>query len=129
MNDVVFYGTPGLELSNPDQLGLGAGHAYAMDGAKDLIPGWIAPTAPLHGWGADPRLGMLPLLSAEAGTDPTGIVRDGVNAHADYARLGDNQLLRMSGYNLAAVLAGLPDNEVRQAPPAQVQLPAGVAAK
>jgi thioesterase domain-containing protein len=27
VNDVVFYGSPGLELTSPDQLGLGAGKA------------------------------------------------------------------------------------------------------
>lgn len=129
VNDVVFYGTPGLELNNADQLGLGSGHAYVMNGAKDPIPGWIAPFTQLHGWGTDPRLGMLPILSAEAGTDLTGVPRLGVDNHADYARPDNNGQLRMSGYNLAAVLAGLPNNEIKLAPPTQVDLPIGARSK
>ncbi|MEH3138796.1 MAG: alpha/beta hydrolase [Mycobacterium kyogaense] len=116
VDDVVFYGSPGLELTSPDQLGLGAGHAYVMRGADDLIAGPVAEAAPLHGWGVNPYNGMFPELSAAAGADPGGVVREGVNAHADYARLGSDQQLRMSGYNLAAVLAGLPDN-MKLAPP------------
>jgi hypothetical protein len=59
---------------------------------------------------------MFPELSAQAGPDPGGVVREGVEAHADYARLGSDNQLRMSGYNLAAVMAGLPDN-IQLAPP------------
>ncbi|PIJ32070.1 hypothetical protein BMW24_020320 [Mycobacterium heckeshornense] len=30
VNDAVFYGSPGLELTDPSQLGLANGHAYVM---------------------------------------------------------------------------------------------------
>ena len=64
-----------------------------------------------------------------ADPDPTGIARLGVDGHADYARSDNNNQLRMSGYNLAAVLADLPNNEVKQAPPVQVDLPIGAQSK
>ncbi|AMC51827.1 hypothetical protein RN10_1801 [Mycobacterium tuberculosis] len=77
----------------------------------------MAPLAPLHGWGLDPYLTPgFTELSSQAGFDPGGIWRDGVYAHGDYPRsfldaAGQPQL-RMSGYNLAAIAAGLPDNTV-----------------
>jgi hypothetical protein len=117
VNDVVFYGSPGLELTSSDQLGLGAGHAYVMRGMDDPISGVVAELAPLHGWGVNPYDGMFPELSAAAGPDPGGVVREGVQSHSDYARLGSDNQLRMSGYNLAAVVAGLPDNQVLAPPP------------
>ncbi len=117
VNDVVFYGSPGLELTSPDQLGLGAGHAYVMRGMEDPIANAVAELAPLHGWGVNPYDGMFPELSAAAGPDPGGVVREGVHQHADYARLGSDNQLRMSGYNLAAVMAGLHDNELFAPPP------------
>ena len=121
VNDVVFYGSPGLELTSPDQLGLGAGHAYVMRGMDDPIANAVAELAPVHGWGANPYGGMFTELSAHAGADPGGVIREGVQAHADYARLGSDNQLRMSGYNLAAVMAGLPNN-MQLAPPPPVPI-------
>jgi hypothetical protein len=120
VNDVVFYGSPGLELTSPDQLGLGAGHTYVMQAPDDLITSTVAPLAPLHGWGADPYAGMLPELSSKAGFDPASVFRDGVLSHSDYPRLGSDGNLRMSGYNLAAVVAGLPTDQLVFAPPPAV---------
>lgn len=117
VNDVVFYGSPGLELYSPAQLGLDHGQAYVMQAPHDLITSAVAPLAPLHGWGPDPYLTPgLTELSSQAGFDPGGIWRDGVYAHGDYPRVfqdaaGQPQL-RMSGYNLAAIAAGLPGNKV-----------------
>jgi Alpha/beta hydrolase len=54
VNDVVFYGSPGLELTSPDQLGLGAGQAYVMQAPDDPITSVVAALAPLHGWGGRP---------------------------------------------------------------------------
>lgn len=56
VNDVVFYGSPGLELYSPAQLGLDHGHAYVMQAPHDPITNLVAPVAPLHGWGLDPYL-------------------------------------------------------------------------
>lgn len=73
----------------------------------------MALLALLHGWGLDPYLTPgFTELSSQAGFDPGGIWRDGVYAHGDYPRsfldaAGQPQL-RMSGYNLAAIAAGLP---------------------
>jgi hypothetical protein len=114
VNDVVFYGSPGLELDNPSQLGLANGHAFVMKAppGDDWIPE-VAPLAPLHGWGTDPYGGMMPELSSQAGTSPDGVLREGVHSHADYPRAvtgpGGEQTLRMSGYNLAVVAAGIAD--------------------
>jgi len=52
-------------------------------------------------------------------------VRQGVNAHADYARSDANDQLRMSGYSLAAVAVGLPGN-MEMAPPPPPMAPPGV---
>jgi hypothetical protein len=113
VNDAVFYGSPGLELGNPSQLGLANGHAYVMRAiGEDPIPE-LAPLAPVHGWGTDPYGGTMPELSSQAGTSPDGVARDGVHGHADYPRAvsgpGGDQVLRMSGYNLAIVAAGIAD--------------------
>jgi pimeloyl-ACP methyl ester carboxylesterase len=126
VDNVVFYGSPGLELNSPDVLGIAPGDAYVMRGATDPIAGVVAEGAPLHGWGTNPYNGMFPELSAAAGTDPGGILRQGVDAHADYARSDANDQLRMSGYNLAAVVAGLPDNMKMAPPPPIPMAPPGV---
>jgi hypothetical protein len=39
-----------------------------------------------------------------------GQLHERAYGHSEYARNGSNGELRMSGYNLAAVLAGLPDD-------------------
>jgi hypothetical protein len=113
VNDAVFYGSPGLELASPDRLGLAGGHAYVMRAVgHDMIPE-LAPLAWLHGWGADPYLGMMPELSSQAGISPDGVERSGVMGHGDYPRADigpDGELvLRMSGYNLAVIAAGIAD--------------------
>ncbi len=127
VDDVVFYGSPGLGLTNPDQLGLGADNAYVMRAPDDPITTFVAPTAPLHGWGADPYAGIFPELSSQAGFDASGVFREGVQSHADYPRADDDGDLRMSGYNLAAVVAGLPDSQLVFAPlpPAVPLIPPG----
>jgi hypothetical protein len=127
VDNVVFYGSPGLELTDPAQLGLAGGDAYVMRALADDITSYVAPTAPLHDWGADPYGGILPELSSQAGTDPSGVMRDGVSSHADYPRAVDGNL-RMSGYNLAAVIAGLPTDQLVMAPhppPAVPHIPRG----
>jgi Alpha/beta hydrolase len=110
VNDAVFYGSAGLELGNPAQLGLASGHAYVMRGSGDWIPE-LGALAPWHGWGVDPYGGILPELSAEAGISPDGVTRLGVQSHADYPRAvigpGGDPVLRMSGYNLAVIAAGI----------------------
>jgi alpha/beta hydrolase family protein len=113
VNGAVFYGSPGIELGNSDQLGLANGQAYVMRAiGNDAIPE-LAPFAWLHGWGADPYLGMMPELCSQAGVSPDGVERSGVTSHADYPRavIGPDgvPVLRMSGYNLAVIAAGIAD--------------------
>lgn len=108
----MFYGSPGPELSNPAQLGLAGGHAYVMRAHGDMIPE-LGALAPLHGWGANTYGGILPELSSQAGIGPDGVERAGVSGHSDYPRAvtgPDGQpVLRMSGYNLAVITAGIAD--------------------
>jgi hypothetical protein len=141
VHDVVFYGSPGLELNNVGDLHLApGGHAFFEQAAHDpialiqkapefgagLIPALAAgPLAPLgvlglvdvfggsgvndQWFGNTPNqvAGIVP-LSTGAGVDPIlGISRAAADVHADYPRAVDGTL-RMSGYNLAAVLSGVP---------------------
>jgi Alpha/beta hydrolase len=141
VKDVVFYGSPGLELNNVGDLHLApGGHAFYEQAAHDPIV-WIqkapqigemllptlvmGPLAPLGVLGLvdvlggsgvnDQWFGNTPNqvagitdLSTSPGIDPElGINRVGADVHADYPR-DVNGVLRMSGYNLAAVLSGVP---------------------
>jgi hypothetical protein len=117
VDNAVFYGSPGLELTSSGELGLDPGHAFVMRAPDDPITNYFAPLAPAHGWGVDPYAGILPELSSQAGLSPDNVMRDGVSSHADYPRLGAGDQLRMSGYNLAAVVAGVPSDQLVMAPP------------
>lgn len=144
VKNAVFYGSPGLELSNVDGLRLApGGHAYYEQASGDpiawmqrapeagaaLVPFLLVPAlsplgvlgviAVLSGQGAhDQFFGDTPSqiagitqLSTSAGTDPMlAEQRAGASRHPEYPRddgTGDHQKLRMSGYNLAAVLSGV----------------------
>jgi Alpha/beta hydrolase len=41
VNDAVFYGSPGLELDNPSQLGLANGHAFVMKAPPGIKAGTV----------------------------------------------------------------------------------------
>lgn len=124
VDDVVLYGSPGGELSNASQLGVQQGHAFFIDGVNDGVPGSIAAT---HNFG--PPLKDIPgftELSAYSGHAPGGTIGDNqwherAYGHSEYARDGDNGQLRTSAYNLAAVLAGLPQDTI--SPPADPPKP------
>jgi Alpha/beta hydrolase len=141
VKNVVFYGSPGLELNNVGDLHLApGGHAFFEQADHDPIV-WIQ-KAPQIGEMLLPALAVPPLapfgvlglvdvlggsgvndqwfgntpnevagitaLSTAPGIDPElGINRAGADVHADYPR-DVNGVLRMSGYNLAAVLTGIP---------------------
>ncbi|MGH3633022.1 alpha/beta hydrolase [Mycobacterium sp.] len=144
VKDVVFYGSPGLELGNVDGLHLApGGHAYYEQAVGDPIA-WVQrapeigagllplilvpPLAPLGALGVidlfsgqgdhDQFFGDTPnqisgitRLSTSSGTDPMlGEQRAAASGHSEYPRddaTGNHQKLRMSGYNLAAVLSGV----------------------
>jgi hypothetical protein len=113
VQDVVLYGSPGGELSNAAQLGVAPGHAFYEIGVSDGVPTTIAS---LHAFGAPlqevPGFTELSVNSSQA---PDGNWHERAYGHSEYARNGDNGQLRMSGYNLAAVLSGVPNTTV--APP------------
>lgn len=111
VSDVVLYGSPGTELTDAAQLGVPPGHAYFLIGADDvvseLLPGFGA-------FGAPPQdvPGMAELSTEEGyawgGRYGDGQLHERAYGHSEYAGTGSDGNLRMSGYNLAVVLAGLP---------------------
>lgn len=131
VDNVVLYGSPGggQLLTNASQLGVAPGRAFFIDGINDGVSG-IIPEARHINPGLTPLgalLGLGPLgfgspirdipgfteLSAYSGQAPLGTLGDGqwherAYGHSEYPRFGDNGQLRTSGYNMAAVLAGLP---------------------
>ena len=119
VSDVVLYGSPGTELTDAAQLGVPPGHAYFLIGADDvvseLLPGFGA-------FGAPPQdVPGMAELSAEEGYAWGGRYGDGqlherAYGHSEYAGMGSNGNLRMSGYNLAVVLAGLPVDLITERP-------------
>jgi len=124
VDNVVLYGSPGGELSDASQLGVAPGRAYFMDGVTDGVPTTIAN---LGSFGAP--LSEVPgftELSVNSGAGLPAPYGDGqwherAYGHSEYPRFGDNGELRMSGYNMAAVLAGLPDDTI--APPQNLPPP------
>ncbi len=134
VDDVVFYGSPGLgeklppvsqlvlapqvlgldwnnAVKSPSDLGLSSGHVFEMSEVKD-------PVANANRFGLSPnRIDWIEHLDTAqlTVTDSQGNERTytGAEGHAEYPREGDKGLLHRSGYNLAAVLAGLPENAKR----------------
>lgn len=129
VKNVVFYGSPGLELNHATDLHLApGGHAYYELTPDDPIRGVQRPlvdipyVGPALDWlltgglpsampfGATPdELANLTQLSTAPGPDPMHIDdhRAGSSGHSEYPRDDGNGQLRMSGYNLAAVLSGV----------------------
>ncbi|GEE00925.1 hypothetical protein nbrc107696_13710 [Gordonia spumicola] len=111
-----FYGSPGLAIRDVEQLGLAPGSVYYLSAPNDPVSNRIANWAPWRGWGARPSKVGMTRLSTEAGVDRTGVQRVRVEGHADYGRSEDNgakrNVVRMSGYNIAAVVAGIEANEI-----------------
>ncbi|MBV9722847.1 MAG: hypothetical protein JO082_13140 [Mycobacterium sp.] len=132
VKNVVFYGSPGLELAHASDLHLApGGHAYYEQAAGDPIdwiqrePYLLPAISPLPGLLADWFLGSgdhlqrfgdtpnempdITQLSTSPGADPMRLDehRAGAHGHVEYVREDGNGTLRMSGYNLAAVLSGV----------------------
>ncbi|MCL2534461.1 MAG: alpha/beta hydrolase [Nocardiaceae bacterium] len=112
VDDIVVYGSPGLVgVASPSDLGLGPGHAYEMTAAGDVI-------AYLNRFGPGPYGGGphttdgFTHLATDAATTPDGLSRDGASGHSEYPRLGPDGRLRTSGYNLAAIVANLPERSI-----------------
>lgn len=109
VQDLVVYGSPGLDTgydmfdSPLPALHLQPGHAYEMTAHDD-------PIANLNSFGLSP--GYTPgftHLGTDATTTPDGVTRSGATGHSQYPTLDNRGVLRTSGYNIATVVAGLPD--------------------
>jgi pimeloyl-ACP methyl ester carboxylesterase len=116
VSDVVLYGSPGVEISDAAQLGVEPGHAYYEIGVNDHVADVISELGAL---GPAPQdVPGMTELSVDTGAAPGPVRGDGqlherAYGHSEYARDGSNHQLRMSAYNMAAVLAGLPDDLIR----------------
>ncbi len=144
----IFYGSPGVAASTPEQLNLPTGRVFVMQTPDDPI-GWTRRgPAVLRAVGAAMPGSWAQLLIAGADATGTGqfgpspatnpnFVRletgpttvtdgrggvlnlDGAGGHSEYARRAETigpdglDLPRTSGYNIAAVVAGLEGNVIR----------------
>ena len=102
VDDVVFYGSPGLGTSDVSDLGVPDGHVFVAEAKED-------PVADLAYFGPDPnQMAGVTTLSTEAGTTPDGQQRGQTTGHSAYVSQNS-----MSQYNMGAVIAGLPQNTVQ----------------
>ncbi|MCV7224532.1 hypothetical protein H7J73_00530 [Mycolicibacterium komossense] len=134
VDNALFYGSPGIEASTPQQLGLQPGHVFAMETPDDPIQ-WTYDGKPLIHAGALLPTPLGPLARTVVGgldltgagdfgpnpatnpnfthlatgtvTVPDGRTFSAASGHSDYPRWDSahNQLYT-SGYNIAAVIAG-----------------------
>ncbi|QDQ98079.1 alpha/beta hydrolase [Tomitella fengzijianii] len=123
VDDVVFYGSPGVMADDPGDLGLAPHHAYVLEADDDEIadigalesPSAPALTRVLDQFGPDPgALSSFVQLSADEATAPDGRHLDGASEHGDYTRPGPDGGLRTSTYNMAAVVSGRTGNLIRR---------------
>ncbi|OBI06397.1 hypothetical protein A5715_20535 [Mycolicibacter heraklionensis] len=128
----LFYGSPGIAASTPEQLQLHAGQVYAMEAPDDPIQ-WVYDARavgqgiPILGtylnnelgdFGSNPATNPeFTRLATGAASVPDGhggtIVLQEAHGHSDYPRFPDGGGVRTTNYNIAAVLAGLGDKAVR----------------
>lgn len=152
VDNAIFYGSPGIEATTPQQLGLQPGHVFTMETPDDPIQmvydgppiaHSVAPflPPPFNGL-AEAGLGAADLTGAgDFGPNPatnpnfthmeTGAVSipdghggilnlDAAHGHSDYPRPGTTigpggvAVSRTTGYNMAAVVAGLDGNVIEQ---------------
>ncbi|EON32158.1 hypothetical protein GTC6_14286 [Gordonia terrae C-6] len=102
VDEAVFYGSPGFEANDEPELGLNDGHGYVMMGTSDFIEHvGGGPNGPAQ---VETKLEQLDVGSR---TTADGVEREGAYIHSDYPRNGQNGELRVSGYLMARILAGL----------------------
>ncbi|VBA42117.1 hypothetical protein LAUMK136_04416 [Mycobacterium attenuatum] len=128
VSDVVLYGSPGTELTNASQLGVQPGHAYYMIGVNDDVS-QVIPEFGAFGAAPQDVPGMTELSTstglALGSRYGDGNLHERAYGHSEYARMGSNGELRMSGYTMAAVLAGLPDDLITPRAVGVDRLPGG----
>ena len=144
VSDALFYGSPGIGATTPQQLQLPHGHVYAMETPDDPIqltydaPPLVHAGAPLLPYPLNVVAeGGLSILDASGagqfgpnpatnpeftrlGTGPAAISDgyggtlnlEGAHGHSDYPRQGGNNLPRTTGYNIAAIVAGLSNQAI-----------------
>jgi hypothetical protein len=101
VDDAVFFGSPGLGLTDADDVLVPDGHRYVVEARND-------PVADLAAFGTDPnQLLDQTGLSAGEGHAPDGRPLSGSTGHSQYL-LQDST----SQYNLAVTVAGLTDRQV-----------------
>jgi alpha/beta hydrolase family protein len=135
VDNALFYGSPGIEASTAEQLGLQPGHVFTMETPDDpiqqvydapSIAHTVAPFLPppfnglagtiLGGldasgagdFGPNPATNPnFTHLETGATTVPDGRTLGAAHGHSDYPRWdGANNQLYTTGYNIAAVVAG-----------------------
>lgn len=109
IDDAVFYGSPGINANDEPDLGLAQGHGYVMRAPDDpisLVDGFGR-------FGPDPVTTKLEQLSVGEATTTDHVRREDSNGHSEYPRPSGNGELRTAGYNMAVVIAGLPELVVR----------------
>ncbi|GAC68317.1 alpha/beta hydrolase [Gordonia soli] len=106
VDDAIFYGSPGFEANDEPELGLRQGHGFVMEGDDDFIS-YAQSMGPVGPNGPDPSSTDLVQLDVGDRATADGVERQGAHTHSDYPRNGDNGELRVSGYLMARVLAGL----------------------
>ncbi|MEV0947902.1 alpha/beta hydrolase [Rhodococcus sp. NPDC049939] len=109
VDHAVFYGSPGINANDEPDLGLVQGHGFVMRAHDD-------PIAVVDGFGRlgpDPVQTELEQLSVREATTSDGVLREDANGHSEYPRPSSNGELRTSGYNMAVIVAGLPELAVR----------------
>lgn len=114
VDDYVAYGSPGFYAMDEVDLGMQQGRVFVMQTPDDPIQLLDKVNAvPGLGWrGGDPADGSFVQLSTAAGETADGVNRAGASGHSEYprpVRVGDEDVLRMTGYNTAVVVAGLPE--------------------
>lgn len=108
----VFYGSPGVAAADGETITdrLGVDEVHEMTAHRD-------PVAHIPWFGTNPSdLPDVERLSTDPVVTPDGVARDGADGHSDYARPGSNGELRVTGYNLAAVLADTGNEIPHRAP-------------
>ncbi len=101
VDDVAFYGSPGIGTRDADDLRVPDGHRWVLEAEGDLV-------ADTGRFGADPsRLAGLTGLSTADAPHPDGRRLDGSRGHSAYTADGST-----SQYNLSLVVAGLTDRVV-----------------
>lgn len=109
VDSFVVYGSPGISLDKFSDLGIEPGQAYEMTARGDKVPELVGKIE----WFGEPTKSNPDFVHLS--TEPTvidGLEYEGAYAHADYPHNGTNGRLRVSGYNMASVVAGLPQNTV-----------------